>query len=164
MQLIVTSYLLEEYLLNWSLRVTLPWPVLFILKFVLTVAPEELMCPTRSLRFDEGLYVSDRLENCNVQYVIWLWNLLNTKWGLIFYINIIVKKSQNLFIHNLFYYIFQIFCIWLHQAFFCFGYWWSGWWTGPWSSCFESATPFKLIHRKSGSFVGFYSIMTGHNI
>lgn len=71
----------------------LPWPVLFILKFVLTVAPEELMCPTRSLRFDEGLYVSDRLENCNVQYVIWLWNLLNTKWGSIFYINIIVKKK-----------------------------------------------------------------------
>lgn len=94
MQLIVTSYLSEEYLLNWSFRVTLPWPVLFILKFVLTVAPEELMCPTRSLRFDEGLYVSDRLENCNVQYVIWLWNLLNTKWGLIFYINIIVKKKK----------------------------------------------------------------------
>lgn len=93
MQLIVTSYLSEEYLLNWSFRVTLPWPVLFILKFVLTVAPEELMCPTRSLRFDEGLYVSDRLENCNVQYVIWLWNLLNTKWGSIFYINIIVKKK-----------------------------------------------------------------------
>lgn len=118
MQLIVTSYLSEEYLLNWSFRVTLPWPVLFILKFVLTVAPEELMCPTRSLRFDEGLYVSDRLENCNVQYVIWLWNLLNTKWGSIFYINIIVKKKKNLFIRNLFYYIFQIFCIWLHQAFF----------------------------------------------
>lgn len=94
MQLIVTSYLSEEYLLNWSFRVTLPWPVLFILKFVLTVAPEELMCPTRSLRFDEGLYVSDRLENCNVQYVIWLWNLLNTKWGSIFYINIIVKKKK----------------------------------------------------------------------
>lgn len=79
---------------HWSFRVTLPWPVLFILKFVLTVAPEELMCPTRSLRFDEGLYVSDRLENCNVQYVIWLWNLLNTKWGSIFYINIIVKKKK----------------------------------------------------------------------
>lgn len=94
MQLIVTSYLSEEYLLNWSFRVTLPWPVLFILKFVLTVAPEELMCPTRSLRFDEGLYVSDRLENCNVQYVIWLWNLLNTKRGSIFYINIIVKKKK----------------------------------------------------------------------
>lgn len=79
------------------MRVTLPWPVLFILKFVLTVAPEELMSPTRSLRFDEGLYVSDRLENCNVQYVIWLWNLLNTKWGSIFYIKIIVKKKFKIF-------------------------------------------------------------------
>lgn len=163
MQLIVTSYLSEEYLLNWSFRVTLPWPVLFILKFVLTVAPEELMCPTRSLRFDEGLYVSDRLENCNVQYVIWLWNLLNTKWGSIFYINIIVKKKKSFHTWSILLHFPNILYM-ITPSFFCFGYWWSGWWTGPWSSCFESATPFKLIHRKSGSFVGFYSIMTGHNI
>lgn len=120
MQLIVTSYLSEEYLLNWSFRVTLPWPVLFILKFVLTVAPEELMCPTRSLRFDEGLYVSDRLENCNVQYVIWLWNLLNTKWGSIFYINIIVKKKNKIFSYIIYFTTFSKYFVYDYTKLFLF--------------------------------------------
>lgn len=120
MQLIVTSYLSEEYLLNWSFRVTLPWPVLFILKFVLTVAPEELKCPTRSLRFDEGLYVSDRLENCNVQCVIWLWNLLNTKWGSIFYINIIVKKKKKIFSYIIYFTTFSKYFVYDYTKLFLF--------------------------------------------
>lgn len=161
MQLIVTSYLLEEYLLNWSLRVTLPWPVLFILKFVLTVAPEELMCPTRSLRFDEGLYVSDRLENCNVQYVIWLWNLLNTKWGLIFYINIIVKKKVKIFSYIIYFTTFSKYFVYDYTKLFLVLVI-----DDQVGELAHEALVLKaqLIHRKSGSFVGFYSIMTGHNI
>lgn len=141
MQLIVTSYLSEEYLLNWSFRVTLPWPVLFILKFVLTVAPEELMCPTRSLRFDEGLYVSDRLENCNVQYVIWLWNLLNTKWGSIFYINIIVKKKK-IFSYIIYFTTFSKYFVYDYTKLFLF-----------WLLMIRSVNwPMKLLFWKRNSF------------